>query len=127
MDSSEAHYLDEDFTYKRPYGFLFEEIAVKGVKTWKSLHLEILKILNDKNSLRFKEIVEDPKFISNRGNPTFSTNPKLLRNAAFLSDQIYVEVNLSANSLAKNILEFLEYFQLKKETVKVYLREDRDA
>jgi hypothetical protein len=97
------------------------------VKTWKSLQLEILKLLKEKDSIRFNQMIVDPKFISNRGNPTFSTNLKLLRNASPLADGIHVEGNLSANSLAKNILSFLEYFELKKETVKVYLREDRDA
>jgi hypothetical protein len=38
-----------------------------------------------------------------------------------------VEVNLSANDIRKNIKNLLEHFQHDPKTMKIYLREDRDA
>ncbi len=37
LDQTTPHFLSENFTYKRPYGFILGEAAYKGLKTWKNL------------------------------------------------------------------------------------------
>ena len=127
LDKTKPHALDENFTYKRPYGFILEGSAFKGLKTWKSLYLKVLDVLKKNNSERFKILPETEDFISKRGNPLFSGNERDLRVAEKIEDYFFVEVNLSANHIRNNIKQLLEYFSLNPANMKIYLREDRDV
>lgn len=127
LDRSEAHSLDENFTYKRPYGFVLNERAFKGLKTWKNLYLHVLDCLYETDPARFAALPQEKLFISRRGNPLFSKNPEDLRVAEQAPGNLLAEINLSANSLIKNISELLAHFSIETSGMKIYLREDRDA
>ncbi len=127
LDKTAPHTLDENFTYKRPYGFILGDTAFKGIKTWRNLFILVLDELKEKDSARFAHLPKEDKFISNRGNPLFAKNKQSLREGRKLKSGIYVEVNLSANDIRKNIKSLLEHFQLSPADMKIYLREDRDA
>jgi len=127
LDKSTPHQLSENFTYKRPFGFVLPDNAYKGLKTWKSLYLHVLSILERNDNKRFKSLITEPRFISKRGNPLFADHEKPLRVAEKFSEAFFVEVNLSANMIRNNIIELLQYFGIKPEEMKIYLREDRDA
>ncbi|MEE4359652.1 MAG: hypothetical protein V2I97_24485 [Desulfococcaceae bacterium] len=127
LDKSESHTPDENFTYKRPYGFVLDNSAYKGIKTWKSLYIQILKELNSKDPERFSGLPTEKRFISRRGNPLFSVNENDLRIAEKLSDDFCAEINLSANHIIKNIKILLDYFGIDYKKLQIYLREDRDA
>ncbi len=127
LDKTEPHTLDEDFTYKRPYGFVLENSAYKGIKTWKSLYLQVLKELEKKDPKRFSKLPSEKRFVSKRGNPLFSENADQLRVAEKLPDGFFIEVNLSANHIRKNIKDLLAHYGIHPSEMKIYLREDRDA
>jgi len=127
LDKTESHTLNENFTYKRPYGFILEESAFRGLKTWKSLYLKVLEVLKKSNYEKFKRLPEVEEFISKRGNPLFSKKEQNLRVAAKIEDYFFIEVNLSANHIRNNIKQLLKYFSLNPENMKIYLREDRDV
>ena len=44
-----------------------------------------------------------------------------------MSSEFYVEINFSANQIRNNIKDLLEYFQIDQKSMKIYLREYRDA
>jgi hypothetical protein len=127
LDKTAPHSIDEAFTYKRPYGFVLEGVAVKGVKTWKSLYIGVLNILRKKDLEKFNGLANEQKFKSNRGNPQFSTSEDTMRVPYKLKNGFFIEVNLSAKSICKNIKELLEYFNIDADQLKIYLREDRDV
>jgi EAL domain-containing protein (putative c-di-GMP-specific phosphodiesterase class I) len=127
LDRSTPHSLNQDFTYKRPYGFVLADNAFKGLKTWKSMYIHILSILERKDAQMFSGLTSEEKFISKRGNPLFSQTAESLRVAEKYMDDFFVEVNLSANMIRNNIKELLQHFNLEPSGMKVYLREDRDA
>jgi hypothetical protein len=127
LDQTVPHTLGENFTYKRPYGFILGDAAVKGLKTWKSLYLYVLDILQAADSEKFYALPQTERFISNRGNPLFSTDYSILRVGDKLPSGLYAEVNLSANMIRDNLYNLLEHFGLDPRTIKIYLREDRDA
>lgn len=127
LDSTEAHFLDENFTYKRPFGFVLNEKAFKGLKTWKNLYLHVLGCLYEADPERFSALPQEKRFISRRGNPLFSKNADDLRVSEQAPGNLLAEVNLSANSLIKNIAELLSHFGMNPSAMKIYLREDRDA
>lgn len=128
LDKTQPHELNENFTYKRPYGFVLGNNAQKGLKTWKSLYLEILSELSRVDSKKFNSLPKEPKFISKRGNPGFSIEESPLR----VSEKpqgfnFFVEVNLSANNIRDNIISLLDHFNIPTNSLKIYLREDRDV
>jgi hypothetical protein len=127
LDKSESHTLDENFTYKIPYGFVLGNAAYKGIKTWKSLYLQILKELKSKEPERFSSLPTEKRFVSRRGNPLFAENENKLRIAEKMPAGFYVEINLSANHIRSNIKELLDYFGIDYTKMRIYLREDRDA
>lgn len=127
LDKTSPHTLEEDFTYKRPYGFILQDSAIKGLKTWKNMYLHVLNLLKTKAPEKFALLPKEEKFISKRGNPLFSKTGKELRVAEKLNDNFFIEVNLSANMIRNSIRELLGYFGLEPLGMKIYLREDRDA
>jgi hypothetical protein len=127
LDQTVPHTLNENFTYKRPYGFILGETAYKGLKTWKTLYLLVLDMLQTTDPEKFAALPETERFISNRGNPLFSTDQTILRVGEKLPSCLYAEVNLSANMIRDNLHDLLEHFGLDSRAMKIYLREDRDA
>lgn len=127
LDQTAPHTLNENFTYKRPYGFILGETAYKGLKTWKTLYLLVLNMLQTADLEKFAALPETERFISNRGNQLFSANQVILCVGEKLPSCLYAEVNLSANMIRDNLHDLLEHFGLDLRTMKIYLREDRDA
>ncbi|MDA3799872.1 MAG: hypothetical protein PF692_12410 [Kiritimatiellae bacterium] len=121
-----AHSLEENFTYKRPYGFVLQNKAFKGLKTWKHLYMLVLEFLKEKDNSLFKKLPAAEEFISKRGSPLFSHDENALRVATPVND-FYAEVNLSSNGLIKNIQMLLDFFNIPSSDIRIYLREDRDA
>lgn len=87
----------------------------------------MLDELHEKDPAHFARLLEEKKFISNRGKPLFASDKQNLREGMELKSGLYVEVNLSANDIRKNIKRILEHFQFDPKNMKIYLREDRDA
>jgi hypothetical protein len=127
LDRTQPHYLGENFTYKRPYGFVLGEAAFKGLKTWKNLYMHVLGLLRDQDPGKFSALPDESRFFSRRGNPLFSRTGKELRGAHEYSPGFFVEVNLSANYILKGVEALLDHFGIPAGELKLYLREDRDA
>lgn len=125
LDKKEKHYLSENFTYKRPYGFSFKGKAYKDVKTWKRVYILFLKQLSE-TERNFKNIINESSFVSKRGIKAFSTSGNELRSAKKINKHLFVETNLSANYTRDRMLEVLDVFGYKEKDFVVYLREDRD-
>lgn len=127
LDQRQAHGLDEDFTFKRPYGFQFEDEAQVEVHTWRRLYELVCLYLARHAPERFAQLPENPSFTTRRGNPGFSRDPQTLRSAMTLPSGVYAEVNLSANHLRDQIKTLLEVFEIERTAMRIYLRQDRDA
>lgn len=127
LDKSEPHNIDENFTYKRPYGFILDDKAFKGIKTWRSLFIQALKVLAEKNPEKFRKLPEVEDFVSSRGKPLFTSNESKLRMPEKTEMGFYVEVNLSANDLMKRLTNVMEFIAIAPVKLKIYLREDRDS
>jgi len=127
LDKTQAHYLGENFTYKRPYGFIIDDIAIKGLKTWKNLYLNLLSTLHQSNKIKYDNLPIEEKFETNRGNRYFSTDKTLMRVPVKVDGGFYTELNLSANHICNLIKLLLDYFNIQPNELKIYLREDRDA
>ncbi len=127
LDREQAHTLDEDFRYKRPYGFVFCGKSYHNLATWSRIYITICNLLIERDAERFAALPDSPNFIHRRGNRDFSWNSDDLRIPLELPYGIYVETNLSANSIARRIGLLLDHFEIDRREFVVYLHQDRDA
>ena len=127
LDQQEPHTLDEDFTYKRPYGFTLGDAAQSGLVTWKRLYQLLCSHLEQRDPQRFQQLPDNPAFVSRRGHPAFSRDPHVLRLPMPLSAGLFAEANLSANHIRDQITLLLDEFGIDRSALHLYLRQDRDA
>jgi hypothetical protein len=127
LDREIPHSLDEDFTFKRPFGFVLSGRATTGVTTWQRMYELICLQLMARGEERFRSLTEHPDFISNRGNHAIATNPAELRKAMRLADDLFIESNLSANGIRDVILRLFACYNIPADSIQVYLRQDRNA
>lgn len=127
LDEEEPHSLDEDFTYRRPYGFTLLENGYVDVRTWTLLYELVCLQLAERDPGQFEELLEMEQFRTSRGNQHFATDPDVLRAPRRITDTVYAETHFSANDLTDRIAELLDAFGLSAGDITIYLREDRDA
>jgi len=127
LDRDIPHSLDEDFTWKRPHGFILLGRGTTGITTWKRLfELVCLQLLTHDRD-KFRSLVNHPDFVSKRGHHSFSHTRDPLRSALQLDTDLFTEINLSANSIRDTTRRILEVFAIAIPDLKIFLREDRDA
>ncbi len=127
LNREEPHRLDEDFTYKRPHGFILDSQGTTGITTWQRLYELVLQRLYERDTERFRGLCADPDFTTNRGNPTFTTDPARLRKALEVRAGLFVESNLSANGIRDILRRVLTTFAIPTDQLLIFLRQDRDA
>jgi hypothetical protein len=127
LDKSEPHSLNENFTYKRPYAFVLEEHAYTELMTWKDLYIQVCRHLIAKDKNRFDRLADNDDFISTQNRKYYSADKSACRTPYKITDKTFIEVNLSANHFVKLIKELFEYFKIDAESMKLYLRQDRNA
>lgn len=127
LDKSTPYGICDDFTFRRPHGFILKETAITGVVTWKRFYTRFCEALHRLDRDRFIQLPQNPEHISSHGNPEFSLDKSHLRDPILIGDSIYAEGNRSANTFRDSIKGLLETFQIPMADLKIYLREDRDA
>ncbi len=127
LDREVPHGLDEDFTFKRPFGFILAGQATTGLTTWQRLYELVCANLVARDERRMRSLYDHPEFISNRGNRTIEHDPAKLRKAMQITEGLFIESNLSANSIRDVIRRLLLQCDVSVESMKVFLRQDRDA
>ncbi len=127
LNRSEPHGLDEDLTYKRPFGFILKGRGYKEIVTWRYMYELFCRQLLELDPAKFNNLPGHPDLMSNRGNPSFAREPKELRVDMPLPAGIYAEINLSANHLRDQMRKLLKIFNLPETEMTIFLRQDRDA
>ena len=127
LNREQPHSIDEDFTFKRPFGFILDGTATTGITTWRRLFELLCTTLLQRNRELFESLVDHEKFVSNRGHRQFTTNATDLRSPSKIDTNLFTEINLSANGLRDVIRNLLDVFDIRRESLQIFLREDRDA
>ncbi|MCC5841662.1 MAG: hypothetical protein JJT96_16220 [Opitutales bacterium] len=127
LDRHQVHALQEDFSYKRPFGMKLEGEAYTNLRTWKAVYRQVFTHLSKKEATRFRRLDGCEAALSRRGNPYITRDKNLLRQSMPIGADLYAEVNLSANHIRDSIKRLLEAFSIPLSEITLYLREDRDA
>lgn len=102
LNRDEPHGLEEDFTYKRPYGFILDGQGTTGVTTWQRLYELVCRQLCARDFDRFRGLCEHPDFVSSRGRHTVAVDASSLRKPLAVDEGLFVEANLSARAIARS-------------------------
>jgi len=127
LNRNEAHAITEEFTYKRPCGFVLDGKGYQDVTTWTRVYELVIRHLAKKDPVLFKALPDNPATITRRNNPHFGRKPAGLRKPLALPNGIHAETNLSANHLCASIRTLLGIFSLPLTSCTIFLRQDRDA
>lgn len=127
LNREQPHSIDEDFTFKRPHGFILDGAATTGITTWRRLYEIVCIALIRRDGELFRSLFDHGKFVSSRGHQQFTADPSELRSPSRLEEGIYTEINLSANGLRDVIRNLLDVYDLPRDRLQIFLREDRDA
>ena len=127
LNRNEAHAITEEFTYKRPCGFVLDGKGYQDVTTFTRLYELILRQLAKKDSALFRSLPDNPATITRRGNHRITRTPSGLRKPLALPHGIHAETNLSANDLCESLRPLLGIFSIPLTACTIFLRQDRDA
>ncbi|MGH2485651.1 MAG: hypothetical protein ACRDHE_06540, partial [Ktedonobacterales bacterium] len=127
LNTETAHSLDEDFSYKRPYGFVLDGQAFTGTVNWRQLYHTLCRHLAQRDLALFATVPGDQHFVGARGKWAISRNPKHMIVPLLIADGIYAEGNMSANAFRDTIVRLLDKFGIRSQSLRLYLRQDRDA
>lgn len=123
VDQSIPHTLYEDFEHKRPIGFKLLGNFVEA-NTWAIVLLETCEMLYNIDEKVFTNFVND-KNMNGKKRDYFSFTVNNIRKPKKLkSVDIYIETNLSANSIKQIIIKMLKKFQIRLHDYVVYYRAD---
>ncbi len=121
------HALDQDFTHTRPYGFTLQETDYHGFTSWQLLYQEFCRLLAAHDPALVSRLPANPDYTGKRGAKAFASEPDTLRTPLEITDGVYAEGNLSANTICNHIKRLLSTFGIEQQDMLIYLREDRDA
>jgi len=127
LNRNEPHNLTEDFTWKRPCGFILEGKGYQDVSTWTRFYELTLRQLAKKDPALYKTLPDNPATITRRDNRRYSINPADLRKPLALPNGIHAETNLSAKDLCESIRTLLDIYSIPQTSCTIFLRQDRDA
>jgi len=122
----EPHSLFENFTFKRPHGFILKGTAITGVVTWKRLYTRFCESLYRLDPQRFQELPVNEEFISSHGNPMFSEERGNFHTSIPVGN-LFANAHFSANGFRDAIVKLLREFEIDFSEFDIFLREDRDA
>ena len=123
VDNKVEHTLYENFTHIRPFGFRINDSKFIEVKTWQEMLLKTCDMFICIDSEKFLNF-ENNKTMNGKKNKYFSINEQQLRKPEKVADKIYIETNMSGNSIRNLIVKILKEFGIKVNNYKVYFRAD---
>lgn len=123
VNKNMPHSLYESFKHKRPHAFEIEGNKIK-IGTWKEMLIETSKYLYKKDPEILQSFLND-KNMNGKKRAYFSFDKKNLRDPKEIEGTgIYLETNLSANSIKQTIIKMLKKYNINIADYIVYFRAD---
>lgn len=119
VDNQVEHTLFEDWMHKRPFGFKFIKNDIIEARLWNDVFTKTCEILYDIDPEKFNSF-EYLSHMNGKRKKYFAKNPKELRKKIKIKDGIFVEINHSANTFRKIIINMLKEYRFKVTDYKVY-------
>ncbi len=107
--------IGESYAYKSISSFLFKGTRYEA-RSWKDMLIQVCNIMLATHKERFEQVLN----LIGRKRPYFTRNPNELMSPERINGtDIYVEVNLSANSIVKLSIDILSLFGYTKDDLSI--------
>ncbi|AJD28781.1 TPA: hypothetical protein PL553_003890 [Clostridium botulinum] len=123
VDSNIEHSLYENFTHIRPFGFRISNNVLIESKTWQEVLIKTSEFLFNKDRTKFISF-KNNKNMNGKKNKYFSSKSEGIRKPELVANNIYIETNMSGNSIRNLIIKMLKQYNIKVSDYKVYFRAD---
>lgn len=123
VDQLIPHSLYENFEFKKPVAFIINGNKIEA-SNWANVFQLTCEYLYSKNQELFEGFISD-KNMNGKKKSYFSLSNENIRKPRMLScADIYIETNLSANSIKQIIIKMLKKYQIKITEYIVFYRAD---
>lgn len=123
VDENVAYNLMTDFRYMKPAAFSLDGVRYPA-RLWKLVLLKTCELLWEKNNSLFESFIAD-KFMQGKTRTYFSKDNEIMVKAeAIKGTEIFVETNLSANSIRDVIVKMLDKYRIPIAAYQIYLSKD---
>lgn len=123
VDTKVPHRLNESFTWQRPIAFEFRNKKY-NVKTWKDVFWELSNILYNIDNEIFFSFIND-KEMQGKKRKYFQTNTEeMVRPKKLVDVNLYIETNMSANSIRDTIVKMLNKYEISIEEISIYIHKN---
>lgn len=123
VDENVAYGLMTDFRYMKPSAFSLEGVRYPA-RLWKLVLLKTCELLWEKNHKTFEGFVND-KFMQGKTRTYFSIDKSIMAKPELINGtEIFVETNLSANSIRDVIIKMLDKYRIPHVAYQIYLSKD---
>nr|DAY84925.1 MAG TPA: SeqA protein/DNA Complex-DNA complex, Recognition of hemimethylated.5A [Caudoviricetes sp.] len=123
VDSEISYNLYENFTHKCPAAFGIFGAKVEA-RQWKDVLLLTCEILAKNNNDKFYSFVSDPAMQGKKVNYISRTGDQMRKPVKLKNHDIYIETNMSANSIRNLLVKLLKKYEIKITDYQIYLRAD---
>ena len=118
-----AYGLMTDFRYMKPAAFSLDGVRYPA-RLWKLVLLKTCELLWEKNHSLFEEFVND-KFMQGKTRTYFSMDNNIMAKPELIKGtEIFVETNLSANSIRDVIIKMLDKYRIPHAAYQIFLSKD---
>ena len=114
--------LQENFSYRRPFGFRLRAESYPSLRTWIAVYEKICHVLRNLNPVLFDSLPDRDEMVSTHGNCYFSRDRTALRSPLRVSETIFAESNLSAKLIGDLIRKLVAVFRIQESDIEFYLR-----
>ncbi len=114
-----------DLSYSKPSKLIYEFQTFTDFSNWANIYVKIVTLLKHDYP---QIIVDSLSLTGDRGTkPEFSKYPEMLRAPKYISDDLYVEVNHSAPTIAKRIGTLLDLCGISRNDVEIYYKSKNNS
>lgn len=118
-----AYGLMTDFRYMKPAAFSLDGVRYPA-RLWKLVLLKTCELLWEKKNNIFEDFVND-KFMQGKTRTYFSKDKSIMAKPELIKGtEIFVETNLSANSIRDVIIKMLDKYRIPHAAYQIYLSKD---
>lgn len=123
VDENITYELLTDFCHMKPAAFSLDGVRYPA-RLWKIVLLQTCELLWKKNQSIFENFIDD-KFMQGKTRNYFSTDKSGMTKPELVNGTgIYVETNLSANSIRDVIIKMLDKYRIPHAAYQIYLSKD---
>lgn len=123
VDDKMPYNLYYDYSHTRPAAFAIDNKPI-DVSSWQDLYIKTCDYLYKKDKERFLKLIKDND-MQGRSRTYFSDSVDVLFKPKPIGDsKVFLESNLSANSIRNTIVKLLDKYGIPKNTYQIFLRAD---